>query len=555
MGMAENLEPIPNTIDLAVRKELISLLFGSPSVPLINGAAAIITAAVLWRVFPWPVSLAWLIVLLLIVFARLALWFQFKKQGHQSNRTEEWARLYTFFTLVTGCLWGLVALTAFATSQPVYYLFAAFVIGGLAAGGAIRLSPHLPAVYSFIGGSVPPMILALLIPHHLIATAASGLLLIFVVVMILVGRQNHQQFTDYIRMKIEQEHTLAELRQRESDLTTIARLSDMLQSCNSVTDAYPIIAEKAALLFPNATGFLAILDPAATLLSPVAEWGNPPSVPAFPPEECQAMIEDLPHESTPSSHLPSCRHLASARADSTLCLPLHVQARTRGIITLILAPGVAFDDATRQVLHSFADVVQLSLANLHLRESLAEQAFRDPLTGLFNRRYLMETMPRELRRALRRGAPLTIAMLDIDHFKHFNDTYGHDAGDLVLTELAAQFVHDLRAEDIACRYGGEEFLLLLPDCDIDAAFERLTSISITTKSRVRMLRGRTLPGITFSIGLAALTPTLATSESLITAADHALYAAKRMGRDRIECAPDEPTSTAHATPEAFSEKI
>ncbi len=166
---------------------------------------------------------------------------------------------------------------------------------------------------------------------------------------------------------------------------------------------------------------------------------------------------------------------------------------------------------------SFGDVVKLSLSNLKLRESLIEQAMRDELTGLFNRHYLVETLPREIKQQ-RNNAPLSIAMLDIDHFKMFNDTQGHDAGDLILKELGALLRRSLRAGDIACRYGGEEFLLLLPECDLSAALTLLQQIFLKIKRKSFQLQNHTLPTVKMSAGISQLDHDLASQDTLIRAA-------------------------------------
>jgi len=182
---------------------------------------------------------------------------------------------------------------------------------------------------------------------------------------------------------------------------------------------------------------------------------------------------------------------------------------------------------------TFAAGVGLSVANIRLREALRAQSTKDPLTGLYNRRYLQEMLDREIRRAIRSEQALGSLMLDLDHFKNFNDTYGHDAGDAVLRETGSFLVRSIRAEDFVCRYGGEEFVVVLPTADLRAAEARAQRIRTKLRDLVIMHNGQSLGLITASIGVAAL-PNHGTSErDLLQAADAALYRAKGEGRDRV----------------------
>jgi diguanylate cyclase (GGDEF)-like protein len=181
----------------------------------------------------------------------------------------------------------------------------------------------------------------------------------------------------------------------------------------------------------------------------------------------------------------------------------------------------------------FAEQVSLSLANIRLREALRSQSIRDPLTSLYNRRYLEEMMDRETRRAIRADSGLGVLMLDLDHFKSFNDTFGHDAGDAVLRETASFLTKSVRAEDIVCRFGGEEFMILLPGADLATTKARAERI----RSRVRDLTvvhdGQSLGTITVSVGVAEAPEHGTSPQALIAGADAALYRAKREGRDRV----------------------
>ena len=168
-----------------------------------------------------------------------------------------------------------------------------------------------------------------------------------------------------------------------------------------------------------------------------------------------------------------------------------------------------------------------------LREKLHEQAMHDTLTGLYNRRYVEEWFGLELRRAQRHGRPVAAIMLDIDHFKRFNDRFGHEAGDLVLQEVAGALGRSTRGSDVACRYGGEEFLLLLPECPLDAALRRAEQmLKEIAKLEIRY-DNRPLGPVTVSLGVAAFPDHAKESAKLLRHADEALYLAKQAGRNRV----------------------
>lgn len=177
-------------------------------------------------------------------------------------------------------------------------------------------------------------------------------------------------------------------------------------------------------------------------------------------------------------------------------------------------------------------MLQAQLDEIHrLQADLREQAVRDGLTNLFNRRYLDETLERELARAKREGYPLSLVMIDIDHFKKLNDTYGHQAGDKVLRELAALLWGDVRAEDVPCRYGGEEFIVLLPRMPLDIALERAEEWRRTLQA-TRVPFGDFQLETTISCGVAAYPDHARTADDLLRCCDEALYDAKHGGRNR-----------------------
>jgi len=167
-----------------------------------------------------------------------------------------------------------------------------------------------------------------------------------------------------------------------------------------------------------------------------------------------------------------------------------------------------------------------------LQSKLREQAIRDPLTNLFNRRYLEETLDRELARAARESYPICIIMMDLDHFKKINDTYGHEAGDQVLRAIADTLTEETRRGDFACRYGGEEFVIVMPNIDCNVAYERAEKLRETLNS-LYVPYGIYCLTTTVSMGIACYPINGLTRKAILRAADKAMYAAKDAGRDHI----------------------
>jgi len=194
----------------------------------------------------------------------------------------------------------------------------------------------------------------------------------------------------------------------------------------------------------------------------------------------------------------------------------------------------------RQFVGTVAENVAISLSNLYLQEVLRRQSIRDPLTGLFNRRYLEESVERELHRLARREHPAGFAMLDLDHFKNFNDTFGHEGGDALLQTFGQFLREHLRKEDIACRYGGEEFCILFCESSLEDTVRRAEQLRTGVSHLTVQYGGQHLGVVTVSIGVASYPTHGSTLTDLIAAADSALYQAKTDGRNRVVAATTSP---------------
>jgi diguanylate cyclase (GGDEF)-like protein len=291
----------------------------------------------------------------------------------------------------------------------------------------------------------------------------------------------------------------------------------------------------AVELFAGQSGCLAILYAPDQRLETVARWGDDTAlVSSFSLEDCWALRRGKLHEvSDPRMDL-LCHHFVHEPQAGYLCVPLIVQSGTTGLLCFT---GVARKDVgsiTRQHLAmAVGETIKLSLSNLKLREELREQAISDPLTGLCNRRFLEENLGRELHRARRGNSPLCVVMLDLDNFKPFNDNFGHDVGDSLLRELAHVLREKLRKSDISCRYGGDEFVLVLPDSSLADTQQRVEQIRVLVKELQIRHGGPPINTITVSAGVACAPEHGSTAAELIQAADNAMYTAKQAGGDRV----------------------
>ncbi|MEQ8541085.1 MAG: PAS domain S-box protein [Coleofasciculus sp. D1-CHI-01] len=326
-----------------------------------------------------------------------------------------------------------------------------------------------------------------------------------------------------------------ELGSRNREMVLLGDLSDFLQACLTVDEAYNAIATLVAPLFPGSSGGVFVINPSENWVEAMATWGIVlASQTLFSPKSCWALRRGRPHLVTqPQSGL-RCPHIHSDSSPlESFCVPMMAQGKALGILYISSQERGQLTEAKQRLALTVAEHLALSLANLKLRETLSQQSIRDALTGLFNRRYMEESLEREIHRAQRHQQPMGIIMLDIDHFKHFNDTFGHEAGDAVLRELGIFLQRSIRASDIACRYGGEELMLILPDASLADSKQRAEQIRQDVKELQIEYHHQLLDAIAISVGVAAFAEHGSTAQELIAAADRALYQAKAQGRDRV----------------------
>jgi diguanylate cyclase (GGDEF)-like protein len=327
------------------------------------------------------------------------------------------------------------------------------------------------------------------------------------------------------------------------EITQISELGSLLQACTSREEVFRLIPERLRRLFPGASGCIALLSASGNRSESAAEWGISPRNQIFSPDQCWALRRGLTHAHPGGRSEPRCSHLLGE--GPSVCIPLVANGDTFGTLSIQRddpLPPTSDPDSDadsiisarrRQLAAAVAENIARAVANLNLRESLRLQAVRDPLTGLYNRRYMQEFLDRELHSARRKNRPLAVMMLDLDHFKRYNDNFGHAAGDLALAAVGEALLRSVRADDVACRYGGEEFALILPECSLRQATVRAEEIRKRVKEYRAQRDHQPANALTVSTGVAAFDETTDRVDLLLKLAEDALYRAKLAGRDRV----------------------
>jgi diguanylate cyclase (GGDEF)-like protein len=325
-----------------------------------------------------------------------------------------------------------------------------------------------------------------------------------------------------------------EVQERTREAAGLHKLSELLQACGTVKEAFEVIEQVVPSLLPESRGVIHLINGSRTMLEVATRFslscdaaGEGRSEPATP-NDCWAFRRGAPHRVEAGDAMPGCHH-AGAESSTYVCIPLLAHGENLGMLTLSPLP----DEKRSLWAERLAEQIGLAVANLRLRDSLRTQAIRDGLTGLYNRRYFEEAAERELALAKRHERPVVFLVLDVDHFKRFNDTHGHDAGDHLLREVGQLLRTSVRQSDVACRYGGEEFVLILPESPAEEARRRADQVRQGFQRLGLSYQGKVLGPVTVSIGIAAYPEHGTDRETLLRNADAALYQAKGEGRDRV----------------------
>lgn len=466
---------------------------------------------------------------------------------HFTNSNNFYLAMFIFGMALSAALWGVAGSILMPQDNLLEQMLVIVIIAGVTAGGIQTLNANLIACLIYVMLIVTPLCIWFFMQTektYIFLGIAMTTYLIFMLVTSVRGYKlllrvltlHYDNLALVDSLSISNQNLLKSyqlLEKHEHEIELINQMNTMLQSCDGSNETYDIIRLTAKELFVGSSGGLSILNHDTNTLEVTTQWGNNQTlIPTFNIIDCWALRKAREHAFNYPSDEVLCQHFKS-QPKSSICLPLQDKNGIIGLLVLHASQNGVFTGYQLQLATGYSEVIQLALTNIKLRESLYDQSIHDPLTKLYNRRYLDEMLTRELQLAIRDKKSLCVTMIDIDHFKEFNDKNGHEAGDVVLQFISNILKEHFRETDIACRFGGEEFLLVLLNSNISGAYLRLECIREIIKESKIFYQGELLPFITISVGIAEAPLSGSTAKDIIRAADYALYSAKEGGRDRV----------------------
>jgi diguanylate cyclase (GGDEF)-like protein len=321
------------------------------------------------------------------------------------------------------------------------------------------------------------------------------------------------------------------------NLSLMGEMTSLLQACADTDESLDVICQYAERLLRVDSGGLYLFRESRNQVELTVHWGaESKSEVVFDSDHCWALRRGELHMLDGEDHTLACRHLHDWADISALCVPIVAQGNVLGVLHVERHHGGLITAAEVSLANNLATQIALAMASVKLRDTLRNLSVRDPLTGLFNRRYMEESLQREIATAQRKNRTLAVVILDLDYFKKFNDTFGHEAGDFLLREVGSLLSRKSRIGDIACRFGGEEFVLIYPEAEPDIAIQLAEQLRVAIQGLHLQQFGRSLGQVSASFGLAFFPHHGNTADQLLRAADKALYEAKAAGRNRVEVA-------------------
>ncbi|MDF5735513.1 MULTISPECIES: diguanylate cyclase [unclassified Nostoc] len=327
-----------------------------------------------------------------------------------------------------------------------------------------------------------------------------------------------------------EEKTL-KLEAKKQELISLSDMADMLYSCESEDEVYQVVALTCSKLFPNMSGCICIIANSKNYVQINSIWGRErSSKEIFSQSQCWALRRGKFNLLSPRNSGLMCSHLVQPVSGAHLCVPLFGQGEVVGVLHIYALEEISPEE--QQTTEIIARSLAFALNNISIKERLTHDNLRDAMTQLFNQNYLQTITEQRLAEAERSAQPLSVIFLDIDNFKSYNSRYGHLTANIVLQGLAKLLLKSIRSFDIACRWGGEEFVIVMPNMTLETLRKRVEQLRVDVEQMQLKDGDHILEGITASFGIAVSEPGI-TVKDFLNRADQAMLEAKRKGKNRV----------------------
>ncbi len=354
------------------------------------------------------------------------------------------------------------------------------------------------------------------------------------IVSMVVYRANRRQYQALAQRSSSEKEMMGEQLRLARDVKLLGELNEWLQSSRSLDELFSMVERFMTHILPNAEGSVYVYSNSRDVLDGWASWNGGSHKDHIHPEECWGLRRGRTYEYGTNEINFTCEHAEPHNDNPYFCFPILAHGETVGLLHLRSKQKSA--DAfmvDRNLAQMCSEQISMAIANVRMRDELHDQSVRDPLTGLFNRRHMTEVLRKSINDSERSGDAFAVIAVDVDHFKKFNDTHGHDAGDMVLRAVGSALQQDCDGDDVACRPGGEEFTVIVPHCDADAALARAEGLRRRVENIKVRYGEKTLPRVTISVGVSHYPAHGTMPQFLLRSADEALYEAKALGRNKV----------------------
>ncbi|WP_299915771.1 diguanylate cyclase [uncultured Roseobacter sp.] len=369
----------------------------------------------------------------------------------------------------------------------------------------------------------------------LMMTLSAIFMTIFSVIVSSVLRRGRRQMLELETRTTQERQSLERQMQLAREVSLLGELNEWLQSSRSLDELFEMVARFMTHMLPDCEGSVYVYSNSRDVLDGAAAWNEGTHKAHIHPEECWGLRRGRTYIYGTSSIDFVCEHAEPHDDRPYFCFPILAHGETVGLMHLkakSMVPVEVFRE-NQKLAQMCAEQISLAIANVQMRDQLQERSVRDPLTGLFNRRHMTDYLRTMIQSAQRNESPFSMLYMDVDHFKKFNDNHGHDAGDMVLRTVGEALERACDGDEIACRMGGEEFMLLLPGTDRQTAEHRAEKLRRAIEAITLRYGEKNLPRITVSVGVALFPDHGQMPQDLLRVADDAMYDAKAQGRNLV----------------------